>query len=167
MASRRNRAPKSRARAIEIKAKLAGLRKGVTSAELVAAIREKYPEIIRIEKDDFVELGLTSLATSVLNLKPKKSKLRNDLFEGFSVPASVTLRRYGSERRNVTKNLDLLTEMELQQFIDAHSRAPKEPSEMIRLQDYVRPYWQPGWTLKQAFQAAQVAQGGATSNRKS
>lgn len=161
MSNRRSRAPKSRARIIELKAKRA--RDGVTTAELIQAMRDKYPEILRIEKDDLIHLGLTTIVTSVCNLNwGGGSSVQADLFNGYDVPQTVSLRGYGAngEERNIKKNIDCLTKDEFQQYVaDRTKPTPKKSKrdrELARLFDFIRPHGKGDWTVRDCWNIAQA-----------
>lgn len=142
MSNGRKRAPKTWARVIEIKAKLA--RKGATPAEIIATVREKYPEIIRAERDDLIYLGLTTVVNSVCNLKwGSGSSVQRDLFEGYDVPRTVTLRGADNagNARSIKKNVDAMTKAELGQYLADHEMPPKQSrhiKELTRLFEFIR-----------------------------
>ncbi len=152
MTDRRKRAPKTRARVIEINAKLAN--KGATAQEIIAAVRAKYPEIIRVEKDDLIDLGLGTILNSVTNLRGGSgSTVQLPVFPGFDLPRTVTL------RGGVKKNFAVMTKEELRQHVADHTmnKAPPKRSsqtaEAARFYREVKNYGEDGWTVADCWKA--------------
>jgi hypothetical protein len=153
MAERRKRAPKSRARVIEINAKFAN--KGATAPQIIAEVRAKYPEIIRVEKDDLIDLGLGSILNSVTNLKGGNgSTVQVPVFPGFDVPHTVTL------RAGLKKHVDTMTKAELRQYVTDHPKPkPKQSKprlELARLFEQVKPFGADNWTVAACWKAAKA-----------
>lgn len=156
MAKRRNRAPKSRARMIEIRAKLG--RNGATAAEMIAAVQEKYPEIIRAENPDLIHLGLVTIVNAVCNLKGCSGfGLQADLFREYDVPPTLTLRQHnGGGAQNIKKNFDALTKAELREYIHVHT-APKQSrrtAEIARFFEFIEDHGTDDWTVRRCLKAA-------------
>lgn len=161
MAGRKKRAPKSWARVLEVKAKLG--RKGVTRAQIIAAVQEKYPQVVRVESADLIYLGLMSIVNSACNLKgASRLAVQPDLFKGFNLPESIALRIHdaaNSDTRSIEKNFDTTTKAELRQHIaDSSARPPKQSrrnSELQRFFDFIKDYGADDSTLKECWEAAQ------------
>lgn len=152
MANGLKRAPKTRARIIEINAKLSN--EGATAPQILAEVRAKYPEIIRVEKDDLIDLGLGTILNSVTNLKGGSgSTVQIPLFPGFDLPRTVTL------RGGLKKNFATMTKGELRQYIADHTE-PKAPpkrssqtAEAARFYDAVKDYGDDGWIVADCWKA--------------
>ncbi|MGA9796297.1 MAG: hypothetical protein WBQ17_12270 [Rhizomicrobium sp.] len=152
MANGSKRAPKTRARIIEINAKLSS--KGATAPQILAAVRAKYPEVIRVEKDDLIDLGLGTILNSVTNLKGGSgSSVQIPLFPGFDLPRTVTL------RGGLKKSFVTMTKGELRQYVADHtkSKAPPKRSSQIaeaaRFYDEVKGYGDDGWIVAECWKA--------------
>jgi hypothetical protein len=160
MSNRKKRAAKSRARVIEIKAKLGC--KGATRSQIIATVQEKYPEIVRVENADLVYLGLMSIVNGVFNLKGGSgSSFHPDLFPGYDVPQTISLREFDATNggtRNVEKNFDAVTKAELRQYLDDHKvprRRKTEPqSVIVRFFDFIKDHGDDSWTTTECWNAA-------------
>lgn len=150
MANGRKRAPKTRARIIEINAKLAD--KGATTSQILAEVRAKYVEVVRVEKDDLIDLGMGAILNSITNLKGGNGPtIQIPLFPGFDLPRTVTL------RGGLKKNFAAMTKGELHQYVVDHTK-PKAPpkrssqtAEAARFYDEVKSYGEDGWTVAECW----------------
>ncbi len=161
MVHRKAKAPKSRARLIEIKAKLA--RKGAPDEDIIAAFLEKYPEIIRVEKDDLIKIALKSILNVICNLNVKPEGAQLDLFHGYSLPLTLTVLDYSGKNgpRKVKKNFDAMTKAEVMEYIADHTNRPPKQSrrtlEVIRFFDKnARNFGDENSTMMQCWKAAQA-----------
>jgi hypothetical protein len=165
MAKYRGRAPKSRARLIEINAKL-GCGDGAEPSEIIAAVKQKHPHVIRAERDDLIYLGLASILNAVCNLKGVAGNgLQPSLFKGFGdLPLTLTVR---NGTRNMKKNFDAATKADVAQYLEDHPDKPPKPSkrttEVRRFFERYGKYGDKNSTMKQCWDAGQA--GGAAGAR--
>ena len=152
MASSPKRAPKTRARMIEINAKLA--RTGATAPQRFAEIRARYPEVIRVEREALIDLGLGTILNSITNLKGGQgSTVQIPLFPGFDLPRTVTL------RGGLKKNFADMTKCELRLFVADHTKAKAPPkrsrqaAEAARFYDEVKKYGDDDWIVSDCWKA--------------
>jgi hypothetical protein len=135
--------------------KLAQKQKGTTMREIVASVREKHQEVIRLEKDDLIDLGLSSIVTSVgnLNWQPKTGK-QGELFFGYNLLRIVTL------PNGIKKSLAILTKSEFERYVNDRRIKPltrsKRTPEWQRAFEFIRPYGAADWTVKACWDAAQA-----------
>lgn len=159
MADRSKSRSKSRARLIELKAKMD--RKGATPDEIVTAMLEKYPEIFRAEKDELARYGLKTMLNSICNLNGGSgSSVQPDLFAGYDVPFTVTVRDQSKDGdvRKVKKNLATISKRQLREYIESRTKAaaPKTSSrklEMLRLYDSIKNEGTDDWSVEACLEA--------------
>ena len=164
MAGRKPRAPRIRTHMLAIQRKHA--RKGVTKEEMIAEMREKYPEIIRAEQEDIDHLGLMIIANSICNLNlGAEAGVQIEMFEGYDVPRTVSLSVVDAagQIRKVTKFVDSLTKAEARQYVADHTKLPPKQSRTVggiqRILDDIGDSGADGWTLKRCLKAAHADAG--------
>lgn len=170
MAKYRGRAPKTRARIIEIKAKLG--RRGAEPKEIIDALKQKHSNIIRAERDDLIDLGLSSIVNSVCNLKGGVGNSRQpDLFKGFDLPFTLTVRASNGsgDIRSIKKNFDAMTKAEVAQYIEDHTNTPpktsKRTSEVQRFFERYAKFGDENSTMMQCWKLAQTHPGDVANAR--
>ncbi len=152
MANGPKRAPKTRARMIEINAKLAS--KGATASQIFAEVHARYPEVIRVEREALIDLGLGTILNSITNLKGGQgSTVKLPVFQGFDLPRTVTL------RGGLKKNFTAITKSELRQFVVDHTKTKAPPkrstqtAEAARFYDEVKDYGDDDWIVADCWKA--------------
>lgn len=152
MTGHKARARKTRERIIEISAKLTHLKKGTTTPLIIAAVREKHPEVLRVEKDDLIDLGLTTIITSVGNLNWNSKNGNPDLFGGYHGPKMITL------RHGVKKDVAILTKGEFRQIVEDITKPPpkisKGSQELIRVYDFIKDHGEDNWLATKCWTEA-------------
>ena len=165
MVHRKAKAPKSRARLIEIKAKLG--RKGASDEEIIAAFLEKYPGSPRVENDALTKIALKSILNVIcdLNVKPEGTR-QLDLFNGYRLPLTLTVVDHNAKRgpRKVKKNFDAMTKAEVTEYLDQHTNRPPKQSnrtlEVKRFFDANASYGDNNSTMMQCWKAAHALPAG-------
>ena len=159
MAGRKPRAPRARTCLLAIQRKLA--RKGATKEEMIAALRDQHPEIIRAEREDIEHLGLMTLANSICNLNlGSEAGMQIEMFEGYDVPRTVSLSIPDAtgQIRRVTKFVDSMTKAEARQYVADHDKAPPKQSRTVggikRILEDIGASGADDWTLKRCLKAA-------------
>jgi hypothetical protein len=162
MVHRNAKAPKSRARLIEIKGKLG--RKGAPDEEIIDTFLEKYPEIARVENGPLIRIALKSILNVICNFNAKPEDAQLDLFQGYRLPLTVSVPAHNGKNagRKVKKNFDAMTKAEVREYIARRTDpAPKQSRrtlEVIRFyNENARDYGDDSSTMMQCWKAASLS----------
>jgi hypothetical protein len=132
--------------------------KGATTDQIVAAFREKYPEIIRAENDQLIQMALVKLVNDICRRRTgaTPASVQPDLFGEFHLPGSVTVTvRDKDGTRREKKAVASLTKEEAETCVKEHTRAKRRRSaqfdELARLVDHLAEVGTARWTLERCW----------------
>ncbi len=106
--------------------------KGLTNFEIVKALRKSNENIVQLEREDIIEIGLAKLVVEVSKWRSgAQSSTQIELFKEYDLPKTYTIRIPG--KKPIHKKLNDVTYQDAKIFVEQHEKPPIQSHEVAEV----------------------------------